>query len=62
MYLELILLASRSTFGITEVAHERQLRSLFVPALVDGVRPADPPNLQLDTGPPTSERLATISD
>jgi AcrR family transcriptional regulator len=37
MYLELILLASRSTFGIDEVAHERQLRTLFLPALLSPV-------------------------
>ena len=35
MYVELSLLASRSTFGVDERTHERQLRSLLVPALIN---------------------------
>ena len=39
MYLELILLASKSTFGVEDDAHERQLRTLFLPALLDARAP-----------------------
>ncbi len=35
MYLELILLASTSAFGTADATHERQLRTLFLPAVLE---------------------------
>ena len=41
MYLELLLLAARRTFGADDTTQERRLRTFFVPAIVAADRVVD---------------------
>jgi AcrR family transcriptional regulator len=65
MYLMLLLLAGRRTFGADDAAQERQLRTFFVPAIVSGERvidlagpaPGRSPNGQGRTGQRRADRV-----